>query len=290
MVVLYTWLNQVMPMDLDYEIYKNYDTEARTEIVLPEYLTRKLFRMNTMLEFFDQERQEIVTDFVSKLSQRLAEELKDDMSRDLDYFKEAATELRSLTKHGGLFTLSLRFLLNILEIPVELPSDGRVEVSLLSTEKADSLIPYFCIKILVEMLGREAGIQLYKGYVDYLAEVSPPRKLKDFREARVSWIKGMADSGGFDFAVLDLDENKFLAKFDRCVCHEALKDEDDPELGYLVVCYPGWWVGQQQDWCVRMRRTQTLFSGDFCDELYWNRHIHDEPEQPSLDLSSRLVL
>jgi hypothetical protein len=100
----------------------------------------------------------------------------------------------------------------------------------------------------------------------------------------------LAESGGFAYAVSDLDESMILGKFDRCVVYESLKHVSDPELAYYAACYTGMIVGNQRNRYIQMRRTQTLFSGDFCDELYWDPRIHQEPEQPSLDVSRRLIV
>ena len=79
-----------------------------------------------------------------------------------------------------------------------------------------------------------------------------------------------------------------LGKFDKCVVHESLKNVSDPELAYLVTCYSGMVSGNRRNQNIQMRRTQTLFSGEFCDELYWDPKIHKDPEQPSLEVSRNL--
>ena len=95
--------------------------------------------------------------------------------------------------------------------------------------------------------------------------------------------------GGFNFGVIDINENAFLAKFDKCVWHESMKQVDDQELAYYAVCYPGPRLRRHADYNVWLRRSVTLFSGEFCDELRWDRHVHDEPEQPSNEFSRRIV-
>ena len=92
-----------------------------------------------------------------------------------------------------------------------------------------------------------------------------------------------------EFGVVDVYEAAFLAKFDRCVSHESMKHVKDQELAYYAVCYPGPRLLEHAHQDISMRRTQTLFTADFCDELRWDRHVHDEPEQPSLEFSRKIV-
>ena len=108
-------------------------------------------------------------------------------------------------------------------------------------------------------------------------------------QVRENRVKAWKEGGAMEFGVVDVYEAAFLAKFDRCVSHESMKHVDDQELAYYAVCYPGARLLKYAHENIMMRRTQTLFTADFCDELRWDRHIHDEPEQPSLEFSKRMV-
>jgi hypothetical protein len=120
--------------------------------------------------------------------------------------------------------------------------------------RAKYTLLYHQITTLVEILGRNPGIDFFKDFVQF-------------------WVY----------------EAAFLAKFDRCVSHESMKHVEDQELAYYAVCYPGPRLLEYAHQNISMRRTQTLFTADFCDELRWDRHVHDEPEQPSLEFSRKLV-
>jgi len=101
-------------------------------------------------------------------------------------------------------------------------------------------------------------------------------------------MKAWSEGGAMEFGVVDVYDAAFLAKFDRCVSHESMKHVDDQELAYYAVCYPGARLLEYVHENISMRRTQTLFTADFCDELRWDRHVHDEPEQPSLEFSRKM--
>jgi len=278
----------VLSMNPDYEIYKNYDDNAKREIVVEDYLFNAVERLEKMMEFIRESRSEFMELFIQGLSDRLQVSTNQtDITQFSGLINMHMQKLPLLKTYEPLGNLVFPFVLGQLNL---IDANEKVTILFLESEKGENLILYHAIKTMVDVLGKEEGIQLYKDYVEYRIKQSPPREITDFREARVTWIKDMADSGGFDFAIYDCDASKFHGKFDKCVVHESFKDVENPELGYYVTCYTGVTGCNLSDWCVRMRRTQTLFTADFCDELYWDRHVHHEPRQPSLDFSRKLVV
>ncbi|MGY5853041.1 MAG: hypothetical protein RTU92_05695, partial [Candidatus Thorarchaeota archaeon] len=266
------------------------DSNARTDISVQNYIRGRLARVEQILEFLNQSRSDLAEGFKETLQQKLVGNMSDSkIDVSIEEYRTIAGDYPLIIKNSSLIDSIITFMIGQLDLPESFTTEmEKVDVSLLSVERGENLVTFYAVQTLVELTDRETGIKLYKDIVDYLGRNAEHRDLKDFREARVKWVDGMANSGGFAFAVHDIDEDMFLAKFDRCVVYESLKDMCDPELGYLVTCYTGMTIGQHRDWCVRMRRTQTLFSGKFCDELYWNRHVHDDPEQPSLEFSREL--
>ncbi|MFW9812629.1 MAG: hypothetical protein ACFFF9_09235 [Candidatus Thorarchaeota archaeon] len=167
--------------------------------------------------------------------------------------------------------------------------DGKAKVLFLNAEKSENLISYMMISQLVNLAGRDSGIELWKDYVEHKARNAPPREINAFKDIRND-MAHMNESGGFAFTIHDFDENMFVGRFDKCVVYDSLEDQDDHELAYYATCYSGMTITNRRDWCLRMRRTQTLFSADYCDELYWNREVYDEPEQPSLEFTRKMVI
>ncbi|MDF1541051.1 MAG: hypothetical protein P1Q69_19295 [Candidatus Thorarchaeota archaeon] len=275
-------------MTPDYEIYKNYNPNAKREIVVEDYLFGSAQRLEQMLEFLGANKSEFLKTFIQEISKKLSVNAKSmNIGQFAELIEKQLQKLPLLKSHSPLGDLVFPFVLGELNLA---EFTEKATVLHLESEKGENLLLYHALKIMVDLLGREEGIQLYKGFVDYRIKNSPPREVDDFRVARVSWIKGMADSGGYEFAIYDFDESKFLGRFDKCVVYDSLKDMEDAALGYYVTCYAGSTGCNLSDWCVRMRRTQTLFTADFCDELYWDRHVYNEPEQPSLDFTRKLVV
>jgi hypothetical protein len=275
-------------MNLDYEVYNGYHPDAMTEITVSDFLLNSLVRLEQMLEFLQQSNEKLLEPFSIGLTESISSQIHE---MDIDRFlSECSVVLEThplwSTKYN-LSSLLVRFMLEQLNLSnIE---DGKANVFFLNAEKSENLISYMMISQLVKLAGRDSGIELWKEYVEHRARHAPPRELNSFKDMR-DGMAHMNESGGFAFTIHDFDENMFVGRFDKCVVYDSLKDQDDHELAYYATCYSGMVIGNRRDWCVRMRRTQTLFSADYCDELYWNREVYDEPEQPSLEFTRRMVI
>ncbi|MHA1908540.1 MAG: hypothetical protein ACW98Y_14660 [Candidatus Thorarchaeota archaeon] len=275
-------------MKPDYVVYNNYDPMATCEITVRDYLLRSLERLDRIFEFLSTEKRDFVDSITGRMIESLSGMVEDrDIAGLLTEYIGVLEELPFLGKQDDLGSLALRFVLE--QLNLSKIEEGKTRLLFVDVEKGDNIIPYTALTHLVDLAGREEGIELWKGYVELMAKNASPRELGSFKEMRDGMAR-MGENGGFAFTVHDFDENKFVGRFDKCVVYDSLKDQDDQELAYYATCYVGGTIGNRRDWCVRMRRTQTLFSADYCDELYWNREVHDEPEQPSLEFTGRMVI
>jgi hypothetical protein len=283
-------------MTPDYEVYKSYDPKATMEIDVYQYFFKVFYRLDTMLEALKLQKPAISDKFVDRLSHRLDPFNATSPSKaapDIVNREEITEHFPHLQENLALRDKTFEFLLKHLGSPDTYSKEtGKAVVSYLNYSRADNLLQYNAIKALVDVLGREPAIQVYKETVEYLGKeqaIHRPVTIT-FQQFRESFIKSSSTDGGFSFAIAHFDESKFLAKFDRCVIYESLKDVDDPELGYYATCYLGMTVGRHRLENIRGRRTQTLFTGSFCDELYWDPGVHDEPKQPPLKYSRSLII
>jgi len=253
---------------------------------------------DTILRHLDEFRPDDTSRFAIVLKDRLQDAVNsfkveplvfdtEDMSQDLSY----------LGNHPDLRELIVRFVFKQLDLPAGYtPGSGEVEVSSLNDARAWRRLSYHRVKALVDLLGREEGVPLYKEIVARkLVADRVERERSEEGEEEVSSVeqigravKAWTDYGLADFTVAVLDDHMVLYRFDSCLTHEALKDLEDPDIAYLASCY----VGDAEEFNAgrarRLRRTQTLHHGDFCDELYWDADFHTDPEQPSLEFTRNL--
>ena len=280
-------------MAQDYEYYGTYDENATARINLTAQVQEWLWTTELMLEFIRINIPEILDSFVEKVQKKYSSELEDtsfalgDVS--FDTIKDNQSILETYT---SIKDLSLRFIMKYIPLDKERNLSGEiVEVKSIDYLRAKHMLIYHQIIVLVEILGREEGIQVFKDFVEFWGEeVAKKGRWKvTLKQARQTSIPYWENSKGFEFGVVDFDDEMFLTKFDRCVWYESMSHIEDKELAYYAVCYSGPRIGAHAHENMLMRRSVTLFAGNFCDELRWNRHVYDEPEQPSLEFSRKIV-
>lgn len=280
-------------MTPEYEYYGKYTEDAAGAINVEGQIRDWLQTMELMFDYIESKRPEILKEFIERLEGIYDTELEGTSYIVGDVGFDKITEDQSLLGSYPLFKdQGLRIIMKYIPLYVGFKlSKENDTIRWIDYCRAKYTLQYHQITALVEILGRESGIEVFKEFVDYWgAELAKNSKgthtIEQVRENRVNaWSTG----GAMEFGVVDVSEAAFLAKFDRCVSHEAMKHVDDPELAYYVVCYPGARLLEYAHENISMRRTQTLFTADFCDELRWDRHIHPELEQPSLEFSRKLV-
>jgi len=253
---------------------------------------------NDILRHLDDIRPGMTSRYVVALKERLLDAVigfrVDPRSFDTE---EMSQGLSHLGDHPDLRDLIVCFICKHLDLPAGYTSGpGEVEVSSLNDARAGRRLSYHRVKALVDLLGSEEGVPLYKEIVAriLLAGRVERERLEEGEEEisavehKGRAVKAWTDYGLADFTAAVLDDHRVLYRFDSCLTHEALKDLDDPDIAYLASCY----VADAEEFNTgkarHMRRTQTLHHGDFCDELYWDADFHTDPEQPSLEFTRML--
>ncbi|MFW9919459.1 MAG: L-2-amino-thiazoline-4-carboxylic acid hydrolase [Candidatus Thorarchaeota archaeon] len=287
-------LTKIDSMTPEYEYYGTYDEDAaKGEIDLNGQIRDWLLTTELMFDFIAKEKPEILDVLLRAVESRYENELERTSFILSDVgFDMIATDQTLLGPYPHIKDLGLRIVLKY--IPLRdgyVLSEEKESVRWIDYCRAKYTLLYHQITSLVEVLGREDGIDVFKEFVEFWGEVlsKKPKGTHTIGQVRENRVNAWKQGNAMEFGVLDVNDATFLAKFDRCVSHESMKHVDDQELAYYAVCYPGERLLEYTHENISMRRTQTLFTADFCDELRWDRHIHDEPEQPSLELSRKIV-
>jgi len=285
------------------ETHKVYNPDKRIKVSPQEKIRECLKWTDQVLRHLDDIRPEITSRYVVALEGRLLDAVVGFRVVPPSFdTEEMLQDLSHLGNHSDMQDLIIRFICKHLDLPADhKPGPEEIEVSSLNDARAGRRLSYHRVKALVDLLGREEGIPLYKEIVSRIlvaARVESERIKKERLEKGEKEIssaenieravKVWSEYGLADFTVAVIDDHKVLYRFDRCLTHEALKDLNDPDIAYLASCY----VGDAEEFnpgkTRYLRRTQTLHHGDFCDELYWDVDFHTDPEQPSLEFTRML--
>ena len=279
-------------MTLEYEYFRPYDPDCGDEINIEGQIRDWLWTMDLMLEFVNVEKPEILREFITKITSKYENDLGTDSHILSDVgFDKLLNDQTVLVFCENLKARTLQLIMrNIHFREGYILSEEKEFIKWFDYCRAKYMLFYHGIASLVEILGREEGIKFYQDFVQYWGKelAKKGKNSVTLPEARKAWVKGWS-GGGMEFGAFDFDEHMFLCKFDRCVSHESMKHVEDQELAYYTVCYPAPKIQVHTFENVRLRRSITLFSGNFCDELRWDPHVHDEPEQPSHEFSRKIV-
>ncbi len=277
----------------EYEYYGTYSENASGEINLEGQIRDWLSTMELMFSYIERNRPEILEEFLEKVEGKYVRELESTSIALEDVgFDKIANDKTLLGSHPDFKDKGLRIIMKYIPLnEMYRLSEENDTIRWIDYCRAKYTLQYHQITSLVEILGREVGIDSFKDFVQFWGRelAKKGQGTHTIEQVRENRVKAWSEGGAMEFGVVDVYEAAFLAKFDRCVSHESMKHVEDQELAYYVVCYPGARLLDFVHKDISMRRSQTLFTADFCDELRWDRHIHNEPEQPSLDFSRRMV-
>jgi hypothetical protein len=277
----------------NYEYFGTYDPKAKGDINLEEQIRDWLWTMELMFEFVSESRPEILDEFLKRIQASYSEDLERASFVLSDVgFNRIADDQSILDSHSRIKNLGLQIIMKYLRLEKGYTlNEEKISIRYFDFLRAKHMLLYLRIVALIEIMGRESGIEFYKDFVEFWGKVAAKRQMRTVTlgEARKSFVEFWDKSSAFEFGVVDIDNDMFLAKFDKCVWYESMKHVEDQELAYYTVCYPGPRLGRHAHQNIRMRRSVTLFTGDFCDELRWNIHVHDEPEQPSHEFTRSIV-
>jgi hypothetical protein len=274
------------------EWHRVYNPEARREVDPKQIIIQVLSGTDRLLEYLTDTRVGILDDYVHAVITKLDDHLHGYRSnmRDLNFGK-ICENLPFSRAFPAVFELSLHLVSKQLNIPQDHSfASPKVDIRTVDSLGALSVPRYHRIDAIVEVLGREKGIQFFKEFVDHIfrqpLEESYNRSFEEFKQMLIdSWSR----SESFEFIIVHLDDHRFVGKFNKCMRHEALKSLDDPEVGFLAQCYEGPANVARISKKFRMRRQVTLFNHHFCDEFFWDSEVHGEnPEQPSLEFLESL--
>jgi hypothetical protein len=179
------------------------------------------------------------------------------------------------------------------ELPAKINLEsGKVEVKSMGVTKAMRRLSYYRVKAFADVFGKEKGIQLYK---QILAKISLEIRNKSKEEETVTVVsknkdqlKAWKEFGLANFTFTFIDKDQIIYRFDKCIVHEALKDLNDPDIAYIASCYGADIEEFNHGRIVCLRRAKTLHHWDYCDELYWDKRVHPNPEHPSLEFIEKI--
>jgi hypothetical protein len=280
------------------ESFQIYNPDTLIKFKLGKRLTDSYLKTDNILRWAEELRPDIIMEFIEVFQRRISEVIGD-RSIEIDWNQiSSLIDKMDYLKNNPEFTMLLtRYIITQLELPNDFGNlDQEIEVTSFNHARENERLRYYLAKGCPDILGEDEGVEFWKDIIslmlrderiDYEAKVKENPKAEDITpielsERSIKWWNKISIG---DFTRVIFDDHKILYRFDKCITPEVLKDLNDPKWAYLSSCYIG--DAPNYNFGVHfLRRTQTLHTALFCDELYWDPRVHDDPEQPSLEFTS----
>ncbi|MCY3413012.1 MAG: hypothetical protein INQ03_15345 [Candidatus Heimdallarchaeota archaeon] len=276
---------------MQYTSIKSYNPNSKTRIIPRNRIITVLQDSEEMLQYLEINCDHF-EEILEVLNNLILEKVGNYKSSLINLSLDALVG-RHLKTEYSVYESIIQLVCFVLELPeyYDFSLDDEYTITKISNIRAVMYARYYRIKTLIHVFGRKDGISMYKRYIKEMTK-KPNENQNDtsIDELRREIIEEWATHEAMDYSVHSFDNDMFVARFDNCLNYDAIKDLDDNEIGYLTSCYHGPFMLQQSQKNLRMRRTVTLFNHSYCDELYWNKEVHNEPKQPSLHIIDKLVI
>ncbi|NHJ85597.1 MAG: hypothetical protein FK734_09055 [Asgard group archaeon] len=273
-----------------------YNPQAITEVNPQEILIQGFSRINSMIKYLKEMNSDILEKYILELEKLFTQEIKDyRIDEQIINLDNLTQDFIFLNEYPNLIKLIFSSSCKRLQLTNDFQNkQEKWKVSLLNEMGTRFHISFLRVKALVNILGREEGISLWKKFVEKVTidriqnlkkEIFKPINEKFSDEELDNWGK----IGSQDFSVVIYDENKAYMKTNRCVVHEAFKEFNDMELAYLSYCYTGSVEDKYNNRIWRRKTPITLFQNNsFCIEFFYNHNIYPKAEPPTITEAAKI--
>ncbi|MBD3405341.1 MAG: hypothetical protein GF411_04280 [Candidatus Lokiarchaeota archaeon] len=230
--------------------------------------------LDYLIDFIRKVRPEDVADFVKGLTQRYRELVLSDhfMEKGLEV-EQLIKECKTLLQFPNLARLALNYYIQVLNVSKE--DDWYTEVSIVWRGVHYAILHprYYNLQTLIEVLGREEAINLWKMFVTSyrIANRSLPRQpfvdLKALYEER----KKAKEDGSWKVIHTMVSDGKYAYLNVNCTWMKALDNLPDDEIKYYICCYGDYEDARDFHNCIILTMEHTIAQGD----PYCSRVMHD---------------
>lgn len=240
------------------------------------YTGSNLKRLNFIIGFVQEQKANIRDGkYIDDLEEQYKKLVENDFVEKLNIdYKKIINKLVHLKGYPNLAKLSLNFYMQTIEFSGTNWLKDKVKVKNKNQLLGFLLPRYYNLAALIETLGREDGIKLYKRYVThyYIDEL----KTRENRYESIEEFfanRNKPDDNPSEWSIYYglIDDGKYFYRNNNCTWVEALKDYPDNEMKYLICCYGDYEGAKFHNKNFILTMEHTIAQG----HPYCSRVIHD---------------
>jgi hypothetical protein len=234
-----------------------------------------LKRLNYLLNFVKEKRPEAISSYLANLEAKYGSLVEKDLIAEKSIgIKDIISNFDALLDYVKLAENLLNFVFQSLFLPLD-KDWSKDEVEVKNEYYLHSFLRprYFNLLVLIETLGREEGIDLYKQYVTHY--------YRDNQEKRENFVdletlfeqrrKSTAPLSEWQMVSGMIGKGKYAYRNDNCFWIDVLTEITDKELVYLICCYGDYQAAKNFDENMVLTMEHTIAEGD----SYCSRVLHD---------------
>ncbi len=245
-------------------------------------------RLDFLLRLIKEKKEEQYENFVKKLTKKLQDKVAvKDLTVDKQEINALISNYKNLNDQNELTRLHLDLQIQILELTKkQLNSVDQIEIPSRINWRAVFINKYYQLLALIDVLGRNEGIELYKEYLDqyYVHTKSTFKHYNTLDEFSKEHLEEQETSTDGEFAVVysTVENGVYIVRNDNCPAVEALDDIKDKELIYVICCYADYQYTIMSNEHFVMTRNYTVAEGDpYCDKVFHDTRIDKEVKHPT---------
>jgi len=267
-------LNGAKLMQIEKHDY--YDENAIFYLSVQSVVEFGLRKLETFLKQLMEDKPDLTPTVIDNIISRCSNGNTHDLPIKSDDYK-------ILQKYPELLDRSIGTILSFMNYPKyqHEPFDEPIDIRNLDLLRPYVLFPYIQATSLTAIMPRKDAAKYYQDYVD-----SRTRKKRDPKKYD-SDLNAFMDRAKIFYATLRahnvifgvLAEGRIVMKVTKCMAADIMKEKNDPEFGYPVICYSDFPATENANPNFRLTRTGTLAQGaPYCDFCY-----HDTREVTTTD-------
>jgi len=246
--------------------------------------------LDSFLGYLDERSVEVKPVFVRRLMELLGE--ADGKNIDIAIVDKYLTDCPKLSEYISLAHKVITKRLNLAGLNnCPCPAD---KITLPSKKYLSGVfvVNYFIAKALTSIMSKTDAITFFNEFTDIQTrtkyQLPPLEKVSDLLTAKTPASGVFA--GGHDFTEFELDAGQAGCKVTKCKWHEVLKQFNDPDFEYAVICHYDFEAARCHNPNFKLTREGTLAQGrPYCDFIWHDVRVDKKVAHPAMDFWLKLV-